>query len=180
MIKYGHRRQRADEKETDLANTEQDMTQYNPMSEPDLGLKTASIPIGRLHYHKAKHREGKVLRRTDHEFSGSQLPVNQEARPRKTTRLLPPVRLSPTRTELWLRSRSSPPFSTIKNSRTSPPQAERELRTTTAVYSEISQKRVPLLVLILVLRVFGSGRTWLAIPELFVATRQRYAARVCP
>jgi hypothetical protein len=26
MIKHGHRRQRADEKETDLANTEQDMT----------------------------------------------------------------------------------------------------------------------------------------------------------
>jgi hypothetical protein len=43
MIKHGHRRQRADEKETDLANTEQDMTQHNPMTEPDLGLKAASI-----------------------------------------------------------------------------------------------------------------------------------------
>src|SRR6266480_4020917 len=45
------------------------------MTEPDLGLKTASIPIGRLHYHQAKHREGKVRRRTGHHFSGSQLPV---------------------------------------------------------------------------------------------------------
>ena len=46
MIKHGNRRQRADEKETDLANTEQDITQYNPITEPDLGLKTASIPLG--------------------------------------------------------------------------------------------------------------------------------------
>jgi hypothetical protein len=46
MIKHGHRRQRTDEKETDLANTEQDMAQYNPMTEPDFGLKTASISIG--------------------------------------------------------------------------------------------------------------------------------------
>jgi hypothetical protein len=75
MIKHGHRRQRADEKETDLANTEQDMTQYNPMTKLDAGLKTASVPIGRLHYHKTKHREGKVLRRTHHDLSGSQLTV---------------------------------------------------------------------------------------------------------
>ena len=83
MIKHGHRCQRADEKETDLANTEQDMTQYNPMTEPDLRLKTASIPIGRLHYHKAKHRESKVLRRTGHDFSGSQLPVIRKRVPEK-------------------------------------------------------------------------------------------------
>src|SRR5216117_602943 len=83
MIKHGHRRQRADEKETDLANTEQDMTQYNPMTEPDLRLKTASIPIGRLHYHKAKHRDGKVLRRTHHDRSLSQFLVIRKRVPEK-------------------------------------------------------------------------------------------------
>jgi hypothetical protein len=114
MIKYGHRRQRADEKETDLANTEQDMTQYNPMSEPDLGLKTASIPIGRLHYHKAKHREGKVLRRTPPRPLPQSTPGNQEARPRRTPELLPPVRLSPTRTDVCLRSRSLLPFGQLR------------------------------------------------------------------
>ena len=92
MIKHRHRRQRADEKETDLANTEQDVTQNNPMTEPDLRLKTASIPIGRLHYHKAKHREGKVLRRAHYDFSGSQLPVIRERVPEKTPGILPPVR----------------------------------------------------------------------------------------
>lgn len=45
MIKHDHRRQRADEKETDLAHTEQDMTQYNPTTELDLRLETA-VPIG--------------------------------------------------------------------------------------------------------------------------------------
>src|ERR1700758_4233870 len=38
MIKHGHRRQRTDEKEPDLANTEQGMTQHNPTTEPDFGL----------------------------------------------------------------------------------------------------------------------------------------------
>ena len=33
---------------------------------------------------------------------------------------------------------------------------------------------------ILVLRVFGSLRIWLATPELFVATRRRYVLRVFP
>ena len=42
VIKRGDGCQRADKKETDLANTEQDMTQYNPMTKTDLGLKTAS------------------------------------------------------------------------------------------------------------------------------------------
>src|SRR5207248_8743680 len=81
MIKHGHCRQRADEKETDLANTEQDMTQQNPTTEPDLGLKTASIPIGRLHYHKTKHRDGKVLGRTHHDRSLSQFPVTRNRVP---------------------------------------------------------------------------------------------------
>src|SRR5205814_5852077 len=34
MIKQRHRRQCADKKETDLANTEQYMTQYNAMTKP--------------------------------------------------------------------------------------------------------------------------------------------------
>ena len=49
MIKRGDSCQRADEKETDLADTKQDMTQYNPVTEPNSGLKTASVPISRLH-----------------------------------------------------------------------------------------------------------------------------------
>jgi hypothetical protein len=49
MIKRGDCCQRADKKETDLADTKQDMTQYNPMTEPDFGLKTATVPISRLH-----------------------------------------------------------------------------------------------------------------------------------
>src|SRR6266545_3394884 len=53
------------------------------MTEPNLGLKTARVPIGRLHYHKAKHREGKVLRRTHHDRSGSQLPVIRKRVPEK-------------------------------------------------------------------------------------------------
>src|SRR6266511_2656434 len=53
------------------------------MTEPDLRLKTARVPIGRLHYHKAKHREGKVLRRTHHDRSGSQLPVIRKRVPEK-------------------------------------------------------------------------------------------------
>jgi hypothetical protein len=83
MIKHGHRRQRADKKETNLAHTEQDMTQYNPVPESDFGLKTASIPIGRLHYHQAKHRDDKVLRRTDHYLSGSQFLVIRKRVPEK-------------------------------------------------------------------------------------------------
>jgi hypothetical protein len=59
------------------------MTQYNPMTEPDFWLKTASISVGRLHYHKAKHGEGKVLRRTDHDRSLSQLPVIRKRVPEK-------------------------------------------------------------------------------------------------
>src|SRR5437764_13240562 len=86
MIKHGYRCQRADKKETDLANTEQDMTQYNPMTEPDLRLKTASIPIGRLHYHKAKHRDGKVLGRTHHDRSLSQFLVIRKRVPEKQLR----------------------------------------------------------------------------------------------
>src|SRR5436190_20902791 len=53
------------------------------MTEPDLRLKTASIPIGRLHYHKAKHREGKVLRRTPPRPLRQSTLDNQEARPTK-------------------------------------------------------------------------------------------------
>jgi hypothetical protein len=71
MIKHGHGRQGADKKETDLANTEQDMTQHNPVMKPDLRLEPASIPIGRLHYDKAKRCDGKVLGRTYHDLSGS-------------------------------------------------------------------------------------------------------------
>jgi hypothetical protein len=37
---------------------EQNMTQYNPMTKTDLGLKTASVPISRLHYRKSQHRNG--------------------------------------------------------------------------------------------------------------------------
>src|SRR5438132_12265832 len=81
MIKHRHRRQRADEKETDLANTEQDMTQSNPMSKPDLRLKTASIPIDRSHYHKAKHSDGKDLSHTHHECSSSQIQVIRKRAP---------------------------------------------------------------------------------------------------
>ncbi len=46
MIKHGHRCQRADKKETNLTNAKQDMTQHNPMTKPDFGLKRARIPIG--------------------------------------------------------------------------------------------------------------------------------------
>src|SRR2546423_14646935 len=84
------------------------------MSKPDLRLKTASIPIGRLHYHKAKHRDGKVLSRTHHECSGSQLPVIRKGCHRKITELLQPVRLSRTRTELWFGSRSLSPFHQLR------------------------------------------------------------------
>jgi hypothetical protein len=55
----------------------------HPMPERDLRLKTASVPIGWLHYHKAKHRESKVLRRTHHDFSGGQLPVIRKRVPEK-------------------------------------------------------------------------------------------------
>jgi hypothetical protein len=83
MIKHRHRRQRADEKETDLANTEQDMTQYNTVTELDLRLQTPSIPIGCLHYRKAKHRDGKVAGRTHHDLSGGQLLVIRKRVPEK-------------------------------------------------------------------------------------------------
>jgi len=101
VIKHGHRCQGTDEKETDLANTEQDMAQHNPAPELNVRLKIASIPIGRLHYDKAKQRDGKVLGRTSHLASGSQFaPLglrqsvrgNQEARPKKTPGRLRPVR----------------------------------------------------------------------------------------
>ena len=83
MIKQRHRRQCADKKETDLANTEQDMTQYNAMTKPDFGLKMASVPISRLHQYEPKHRDGKVPRRTHHDRSGSQLLVVRERIPEK-------------------------------------------------------------------------------------------------
>lgn len=92
MIKHGHRRQRADKKETDLANTEQDMPQHNPVTEPDLRLETARIPIRRLHYHEAKHRDGKVLGRTHHDVSGSQLPIVRKGVPKKHLGTRQPVR----------------------------------------------------------------------------------------
>jgi hypothetical protein len=83
MIKSGHGCQRADKKETDLAKTQQEMTQYDSMTKPDLGLKTARVPISRLHYNKTHHRDGKVLRRTCHFTSGSQLPIIRERIPEK-------------------------------------------------------------------------------------------------
>jgi hypothetical protein len=43
MIEHGHSRQRADKKETDLANTKKEMTQYNPMTKSHVGLKTATV-----------------------------------------------------------------------------------------------------------------------------------------
>jgi len=39
MIKRGDGSQRADKKETDLANAEQDMTRYTAMTKTDLGLR---------------------------------------------------------------------------------------------------------------------------------------------
>src|SRR6476619_6565440 len=66
MIKRSDGCQRADKKEADLAKTQQQMTQYDSMTEPDLRLKTASVPISRLHYHETHHRDRKVLRRTCH------------------------------------------------------------------------------------------------------------------
>src|SRR4029450_12425359 len=53
------------------------------MTEPDFVLKTPRVPIGQLHDHKTKYREGKVLRRTDHDFSGSQLLVVRKRVPEK-------------------------------------------------------------------------------------------------
>jgi hypothetical protein len=100
------------------------MTQYNPMTELDLRLKTASIPIGRLHYHKAKHRETKVHRRTGHDFSGSQLPVIRKRVPEKYlgSDNLCDYR-APEKT-FACGTVHCRPFSTIKNGRTSPSQAE--------------------------------------------------------
>jgi hypothetical protein len=45
-------------------------------------------------------------------------------------------------------------------------------------FPQRSEKRALRLVTqLLVLRVFGSGQTWTAIPELFAAAQRRYAAR---
>ena len=92
MIERGHRRERADKKETDLANTEKDMTQYDPVTKPDVGLKTPSVPIRRLHYYKTQHRDGKVPGRNPPRPLWQSTPGNQEAHPRKTPELRQPVR----------------------------------------------------------------------------------------
>ena len=136
MIENGHRRQRADKKETDLANTEQDMTQYDPMTKPDVGLKTASVPIRRLHYYKAQHRDGKVPGRTHHDPSGSQLLVIRKRIPEKH---LGSHNLCDDRTpeQRFLAVHPSR-FSTIKNDRTSPSQVESD--STTAEEKQATRK----------------------------------------
>src|SRR5438093_11947808 len=63
MSKHGYRCQRADKKETDLASTEQDMSQYNPMTGPELRLKATRKPLCRLPYRKAKNPDCKGLGR---------------------------------------------------------------------------------------------------------------------
>src|SRR5215813_894051 len=83
MVKQGHCRQSTDKKETDFANTEQSMTQHNPTAESDLRLKTASVPVSRLHYCKAKQRKGKIFQRTPNNSSGGQFPVIGERVPKK-------------------------------------------------------------------------------------------------
>ena len=83
MIKSGDGCQRTDKKETDLAETQQEMTQYDSMTEPDMGLKTASIPIRGLHYHETHYCDCKVLRCTCYFTSGSQLPVIRKRIPEK-------------------------------------------------------------------------------------------------
>ena len=137
MIEHGHRRQCAHEKETDLANTEKHMTQYDPVTKPYVGLKTASVPIRRLHYYKAQHRDGKVPGRNPPRTLWQSTPGNQEAHPRKNTcapATCAMIALQNRGFRLFIPSR----FSTIKNDRTSPSQVESD--STTAEEKQATRK----------------------------------------